>query len=166
MILSTPATRARKILPVCCTKLIWLIRLANLDYGGVGCSRQSAMDMETEANGEMALLPARLHPGQGGEYLVLSEGCVPIAAGPRLGPSSGCRDVPREEDKTADKLPLPQAASSSVAPTRAARQVDPHFQSTETNVPRSQTYQTARERLDLRGNVAPCQPPHDAPQDW
>ncbi len=77
------------------------------------------MDMATEATGEMALLPARLYPGQGGEYSVFSEGCVLIAAGPRLGPSSGCRDVPREEDTTADEVPLPQAASSSAAPTRA-----------------------------------------------
>ena len=78
---------------------------------------KAAMDMETEANGEMALLPARLHPGQGGEYSVLLEGCIPIAAGPRLGPSSSSRDVPRKEDEMADELPSPQAASSSAAPT-------------------------------------------------
>ena len=81
---------------------------------------ETAMDMTPEANGEMALLPARLHSGQGGEYSVFSEGCDPIAFGPLFGPSRCRRDVPREEDKTADKVSLLQTASSSAAPTRAA----------------------------------------------
>ncbi len=43
---------------------------------------KAAMDMAPEAIGEMALLPARLHSGQGGEYSVLLEGRIPIATGP------------------------------------------------------------------------------------
>jgi hypothetical protein len=127
---------------------------------------KAAMDVAPELIWEMTFLPARSYSGQGGEYSVFSEVCVPIAFGPWLGPLRCCRNVPRKEDKTADEVSSLQAASPSAALTRAAWQVDPHLRSTETHMPRSQTHKMAREQMDLRGNMAPHQPPHNAPQDW
>ncbi len=43
---------------------------------------QEEVDMAAKEDGEMASLPARLYNGSGGQYLVLLESCIPIAAGP------------------------------------------------------------------------------------
>jgi hypothetical protein len=80
---------------------------------------QEEVDMAAEADGEMAILPARLHHGSGGQYLVLLESCILIAAGPRLKSSCSRRNLPRKEDATADDIPLPQTMPSSAAPTQA-----------------------------------------------
>jgi hypothetical protein len=43
---------------------------------------QEEVVMAAEVDGEIALLPTRLHHGLGGQHLVLLESCVLIAAGP------------------------------------------------------------------------------------
>ncbi len=40
------------------------------------------VELVPEADGAVALLPARLHHGLGGKYLVLLEDCILIAVGP------------------------------------------------------------------------------------
>ncbi len=46
------------------------------DAGG-----QETMDVATEADGEMAPHPAKLHPGAGEERMLLAEGCTLDAFG-------------------------------------------------------------------------------------
>ncbi len=86
------------------------------DAGG-----QETMDMTTEADGEMASFPARLHSSMGGERPPLAEGGIWDSCGPPFGSSSSRCHLPLEVDKTAKEISPTATRLPSAAPTWAAR---------------------------------------------